>query len=95
LNWVELIDLQACAGPIGERIEESKILFFCGSSIFTMLGKPTFSGGNDMNIYSNVINIFIEKEHQNRDPTHTVLWGFLSVSSCPHGQAESEDLVCY
>ena len=37
----------------------------------------------------------IRKEHQNRDPTHTVLWGFLSVSSCPHGQAESEDLVCY
>lgn len=24
-------------GPIGERIEESKILFFCGSSIYTML----------------------------------------------------------
>lgn len=28
---------RSSVGPIGERIEESKILFFCGSSIFTML----------------------------------------------------------
>ena len=47
-----------------------------------------------MLIAGNVL-IFAKKEHQNRDPTHTVLWGFFSVSSCPHGQAESEDLVCY
>ncbi|OCK92796.1 uncharacterized protein K441DRAFT_662410 [Cenococcum geophilum 1.58] len=28
---------RSSVGPIGERIEESKILFFCGPSIFTML----------------------------------------------------------
>ena len=42
-------------------------------------------------MYSNIL----KKEHQNRDPTHIVLWGLFSVSSCPYGQAESEDLVCY
>ena len=41
---------------------------------------PNIFYNNYLHIQFMIIYNILE-EHQNRDPTHTVLWGFLSVSS--------------